>query len=103
MTVDPITQALLTGVAEGAAGAVVDATLKGIGKAYQALKNAISKKCGTDSEVVTAIQKLEQKPDSEGRKITLAEEVETANLSQDATLEALAQDRNLSQPSTCLT
>jgi hypothetical protein len=72
ITFTAIVAALSAGVATGA-GKVVENTLV---DAYQGLKAALKRRFGDNSEVVEAVDKLEQKPDSEGRKTALQEEVE---------------------------
>ena len=57
-----------------------------ISDAYQALKDAIAHKCGTESDVIKAVQNLEKKPDSKGRIETLQEEVAAAKIDQDPDL-----------------
>jgi hypothetical protein len=84
---DPITTAIIAGLAAGAmqvgTGAVVDA--------YQALKAAITRKLGGDHAVAQAVEGLEAKPDSEARKAVLQEEVAAAKADQDPDLRAAAQ------------
>ena len=80
---DPITTAIL--VALGALGENV------IKDAYNALKAAIAHKCGVDSSVIEAIENLEKKPESTGRKETLKEEIESAAIDKDAKIIKLAQ------------
>jgi hypothetical protein len=59
---------------------------------YDALKAALKKKFGDQSDVVNAVEQLEKKPDSEGRKATLQEEVENAKVNDDPEIVKLAQD-----------
>jgi hypothetical protein len=59
---------------------------------YQALKAALKKKFGSESDLVDAIEKLEKKPDSEGRKSTLQEEIENAKVNDDPEIVKLARD-----------
>ena len=67
-------------------------TEKNIKNGYNALKNALKKKFGDESDLVDAVDKLEKKPDSEGRKATLQEELEIAKLNDDPEILKLAQD-----------
>ncbi len=80
---DPITTAIV--VALGQLGENV------ISDAYNALKVAIAKKCGVDNNVTEAIEYLEKKPVSTGRKETLKEEVESAAIDKDIEIVKLAQ------------
>jgi hypothetical protein len=89
---DPITftaivAALSAGVASGA-GKVVETALV---DAYQGLKSTLKRKFGDDSEVVEAVAKLEQKPDSEARKALLQEEMEAAGVDEDDEIRQAAE------------
>lgn len=59
---------------------------------YEALKAALKKKFGSESDVVDAVEKLEKKPDSEARKATVQEEIENAKVNDDPEIVKLAQD-----------
>jgi hypothetical protein len=72
---DPISLAIIGALAKLSEGVIADA--------YQALKAAIAHKCGLESDVVKAVENLEKKPDSTGRKETLQEEVVAAGVDQD--------------------
>lgn len=78
---DPITTAILTAV-----------TNNTIQDGYNALKAALKKKIGAQSDLINAVDTLENKPDSEGRKATVKEEVEIAKVNDDPKLVQLAQD-----------
>lgn len=82
---DPITSAIVLGVAGNFA---TDA----IAAAYKSLKNALTKKHGQDSDLVDAVNKLEKTPDRDDRKATVQAEVEIAKANDDAELVKLAQD-----------
>ncbi len=60
--------------------------------AYQRLKLTLKCKFGDDSEVVEAVEKVEQKPNSQGRKGMLQEELEEARVDQDPEVRRLAQE-----------
>ncbi len=81
---DPITTAIIAALANLSKDAIKDG--------YGALKAALKKKFGAESDLVDAVDKLEKKPDSEGRKATLQEEVEIAKVNDDPDLIQLAQD-----------
>ena len=81
---DPITGAIIAALAAGVAEGVAS-------EAYKALTGAIKRKVGARSDVAEAVEKLEEKPESEGRKTMLAEEVADANLAQDEELVRQAQ------------
>jgi disulfide oxidoreductase YuzD len=82
---DPITTAIVTAIATNLGQGIVK-------DAYEALKAAIKQKFGNDSEVVSAVDGLEKKPDSAGRKTTLEEEVKNAKVSEDSEILQLAQE-----------
>lgn len=82
---DAITTAIVTGLA-------IPVAKDAIADAYAALKAALKKKFGAQSDVVNAVEQLEKKPDSEGRKATLQEEVENAKVNDDPEIVKLAQD-----------
>ena len=82
---DPITSAIVLGVAGNFA---TDA----IAAAYKSLKNALTKKHGQDSDLVDAVNKLEKNPDRDDRKATVQAEVEIAKVNDDRELVKLAQD-----------
>ncbi len=88
---DPISMALIGALASGVAKGVGEASKSLIPDAYNALKEAIKKKVGAESEVAEALESVEKKPESKGRQATLAEEVTTAGLNQDPDLLQLAQ------------
>ncbi len=82
---DPLTTAIVAALAS-------DLTKTAIKNSYNALKNALKKKFGSESDLVEAVNGLEKKPDSEGRKATLQEEVENAKVNDDPEIIQLAQD-----------
>jgi hypothetical protein len=82
---DPITTAIVTAVGTGLAKDVIK-------DSYEALKAALKKKSGYESDLVDAVDKLEKKPDSEARKATIQEEVGIAKVNDDPEIVKLAQD-----------
>ena len=81
---DPITTAIMAALANLSKDAIKDG--------YNALKAAFKKKFGSESDLVDAVEKLEKKPDSEGRKATVQEEIEAAKVNDDPDIIRLAQD-----------
>ena len=81
---DPITTAIVAALANLSKEAVKDG--------YGSLKAALKQKFGSESDLVDAVNKLEKKPDSEGRKATLQEEVEMVKVNDDPDIIRLAQD-----------
>jgi len=79
---DPITVAIV--------GALAKLSESVISDAYQALKMAIADKYGVDSDVAQAVEEIEKKPDSAGRKEILREEVASAKIDKDPELLRLA-------------
>jgi hypothetical protein len=88
ITFTAIVAALSAGIATGV-GKVGESALV---DAYQGLKAALKRKLGDQSEVVEAVDMLEKRPDSEGRQVTLKEEVERANVDQDPDVKQAAQE-----------
>ncbi|MGC1246639.1 MAG: hypothetical protein WA865_10555, partial [Spirulinaceae cyanobacterium] len=81
---DPITTAIVAALAALSKDAIKDG--------YNALKSTLKKKFGSESDLVDAVEKLEKKPDSEGRKAMVQEEVETAKANDDTEIVRLAQE-----------
>lgn len=81
---DIITTAIIAALAALSKDAINDS--------YNALKSALKKKFGSNSDVVDAVEGLEKKPDSKGRQATLQEEIESAKVNDDAEIVQLAQD-----------
>lgn len=81
---DPITTVIVAAVNTLGKGVIEDG--------YNALKNALKKKIGEKSDLINAVDGLEKKPDSEGRKATLQEEVEIAKVNDDPEILQFAQD-----------
>ena len=88
---DPISMALIGALASGVAKGVGEAAKSLIPDAYNALKAAIQKKVGADSDAAEALKSVEKKPESKARQAVLAEEIANAGLDKDADLLALAQ------------
>lgn len=82
---DPITQAIVLGVAGNFATEALKA-------AYKSLKDALTAKYGEKSNLVDAVNKLESKPDSEPRRGLVQEAVEEVQADKDAELVRLAND-----------
>jgi hypothetical protein len=82
---DPITTAIVTAVGTGLVKDVIT-------DSYNTLKAALKKKFGDKSDLVDAVEQLEKKPDSEARKATVQEEVETAKANDASDVVKLAQD-----------
>ena len=82
---DPIiTTAIIAGLANLSKDVIKDS--------YDALKAGLKKKFGEKSDLVDAIAQLEKRPDSEGRKAIVQEEVDNAKVNEDAEILRLAQD-----------
>jgi hypothetical protein len=88
---DPITAALVTALAMGVAGGLTETGKQLMPDAYKALKAALQRTFGLDSDLLEAVDNLEKKPDSEGRAATLQEEVKAAGADKDPELLKLAE------------
>jgi hypothetical protein len=60
--------------------------------AYEALKTAIVRKFGKDSSLAEAVERLEKKPNSDGRREALKKEVAVAKADQDPEILKAVQD-----------
>jgi hypothetical protein len=88
---DLVTTAILAAVTARVAPELTEGSKKAIEEAYDGLKGLIREKCVGESELVEAVDKLEQRPESAGRRETLKEEVERANAEKDPEILAAAQ------------
>jgi hypothetical protein len=91
MTPDIVANAIVAALSAGAVAGATDTAKSAIADAYEGLKSLIKKKFGHDSDVAEAIDKLEAKPDSDGKKQVLAEELNTVNSTSDPELISAAQ------------
>lgn len=80
---EPITTALVAALGKLAEPAVKDA--------YAGLKALIVKKLGAKHPVIEAVGSLEQKPDSNGRRETLGEELASSAVASDVEIAAAAR------------
>ena len=83
---------ILAALIAGATAAAKDTAGVAVKDAYEGLKNLIKQKFGDKTDLVDAVDKLEKKPDSEARKATVKEEIETAKVAGDPEILKLAQD-----------
>jgi hypothetical protein len=91
MAVDPISAAIIAALAVGAASGATDVAKSALVDGYNGIKNLIKKKWGGDSDVSKAVEQLQAKPDSDGRKGMLVEEVKAAQVAEDPELTQMAQ------------
>ena len=75
MTPEIVTNAIVAALSAGAVAGATDSAKSGTDDAYQGLKSLIKKKFGHDNDATEAIDMLEAKPDLDGRKQTVAEEL----------------------------
>ena len=80
---DPITTAIVATLTSGFGGDATAVERKAKIEAYEALIAILEKKFGLQSEIVNALEGLEAKPDSIGRKEVLKEEVAAAKADRD--------------------
>ena len=88
---DPITAALVAALLAGAASGLTEAARLAITDGYAGLKALLQRKFGAP-QVEQAVIALEAQPKSEGRKLTLHEELASAKADQDPELVQAAQD-----------
>jgi hypothetical protein len=84
LDMDAITLAVTTALANLSQNLIKDA--------YVAFKAALQDKFGVNSELIEAVDKLEQKPDSKARQAMLQEEVAGSGAGQDQELLQLANE-----------
>jgi hypothetical protein len=88
---DPVSAAILAGLAAGVASGAGDAGKKLIVDAYEALKTALKQKFGTDSDVVEAVGHLEKKSEAPTRQAGVEAEVKAAKAHEEPEVLAAAQ------------
>ena len=98
---DPVSAAIIAGLAAGVAKGVTDVGQKLMVDAYAALKGALQHKFGPDSDLVEAVEHLEKKPEAEARRKGVEEEVKAAQADQEPEVLAAAEallDKLKAQP-----
>lgn len=88
---DPVTMAIIAAIAAGAGAGAKDVAAQVIVDGYQALKALLKRKFGDSSDAVKALDGLESKPESEGRKRTVSEELAAVKAADDPDLLKAAQ------------
>jgi hypothetical protein len=88
---DPITL-IVTALATGAAAAAKDVGGDAVKTAFNGLKNFIAQRFGGKPDVVEAVTKVEQNPESNGRKESLKEELQAVGADKDQELLAKVQE-----------
>jgi hypothetical protein len=91
MSADAVANAIVAALSAGAVGGATEAGKKAVADAYDSLKSLILKRFGSGSEAAVAIEKLEAKPESEGRRATLGEELQSVDAASDPELVSAAQ------------
>jgi hypothetical protein len=87
---DPI-NTLIAAIVAGSVVATQDVATQAVKDGYAALKALLVRKFGETSDVADALQKVENKPNSEARQALLKEELDSAGASQDLELVQRAQ------------
>jgi hypothetical protein len=88
---DPITTAIITALSTGALSSLTEVSKTVITDAYTQIKALLASKFGTTSDVVHAVEQVEAKPDSAGRRAMLQEEITAVKADQDPDLLRTAQ------------
>lgn len=88
---DPITTAIIAGVAASVTGDVTAAGKKAVVDAYDAIKKAVKSKFGKDSKLSKAITELEENPESKRQQMLLAETMAMEKADQDLKLISIAE------------
>jgi hypothetical protein len=87
---DPLTTSIVAAITAGAVRGTTDIAKKSIADGYDAIEGLIKKKFGGNSQVLDAMDKLQAKPDSAGRRETLAEEIKEIKAAEEPELLAAA-------------
>lgn len=84
---DPVTTAIVAATSAGMTQMAENMVLD----AYEGLKSLIRRKFGPDSDIVVAVETLEDKPKSKARQAMLQEEVENAEANKEQEILKAAQ------------
>jgi hypothetical protein len=87
MAIETIVAAIAGALSAGA----TETGKKVVGDAYDGLKSLIKRRFGEVSEAAVAVERLEASPGSEGRKLTLGEELEAVGAGEDTELVSAAE------------
>jgi hypothetical protein len=87
---DPLSMIAIA-LTSGAATALKPTTEQAVKDAYAGLKDLIKRHLGESSEVARAVEGVEAKPDSKGRRETLHEELVAANVAENQEILHAAQ------------
>ncbi len=88
---DPITAALIAAISAGVMSGLTETSKIAMRDAYLRLKGLLAKKFGNTSDIIHAVEQVESKPDSAGRKATLEEELVAVKAEQDPEILHAAQ------------
>jgi hypothetical protein len=88
---DPVSAAIVAAIDAGVTAGVTSVGQNAVIDAYNALKTAIKRRFGKDSEVAKAVDGAEANPESKGRQAVLEEEVKKAGADNDSEVLQLAQ------------
>jgi disulfide oxidoreductase YuzD len=87
---DPVTTSIAAALALGAASGITDATKKAVSDGYESVKALVKRKFGHEKDVIEAIDKLQNNPQSKARQEILAEEIAKTAAVKDSELLAAA-------------
>jgi hypothetical protein len=88
---DPVTSAIVGALSAGAISGLTDASKIAVTDAYQKLKSLLTRKFGSSSEVVQALEHLEAKPGSAERQEMLQKKMIAVDAGQDHEVLAAAR------------
>ncbi|MCW5211971.1 hypothetical protein VU04_03565 [Desulfobulbus sp. TB] len=88
---EPVSTAIISGLVGGIATDAAKIGRQAVVTAYEALKTALIKKCGSNSHVLEAVEHLEKKPDDKIRQAGVAKEIKDAKVNEDDELIAAAE------------
>ena len=87
-----VTTAIIAAITAGVTGGVKDVGKQAVLDAYGALKDAIKTKFGKAGKSATAINELEESPDSKGWQMVLAEDMSKEKIHEDMEIVKIARD-----------
>jgi hypothetical protein len=81
---DPVSATIVAALAAGVTSGVTEVGKNAVTDAYNALKAAIKRRFGAESEIAKAVDGAEANPESKGRQAVLEEEIKKAGADKDA-------------------
>jgi len=87
---DPITASIAAALALGVTSGITDATKKAVSDGYESVRALMKRKFGHERDVIEAMDKLQNNPQSKARQEILAEEMAKTVATKDSEMLAAA-------------